>query len=981
MKHWIVFGGLSLCLSSGVWARPQPRLPVQVPAFRVAQNASSELSVSEGLQFFSDLLLRLGNLRQNEQIFVAFQKIAQRRLAAGEIEPKVAHLVDLLLSKTRMMGGQYLLARQQGDQLVAWAQEQGDPEELLEVYASLLLAAHKGALPDITAKYLGPFQTAVQTAPAQVAPTWIFLSQSFAEFRSLEKAPDISVDNLCRRHDLTWKSLVPLQQATNRPQAARILSEVACSWLQELCASYRDHQIQPDSPEEKPLSQSVELEADQLVRLVSMVRPGEMHDFEVLPWAFHLVGYLVQLHKQGVALHLKGTDEALKILNQLETTLVVQEPQVLQAEGEIQKQLPPDLLTLLPKGFKLSVTSGDWALSRMRMRQAQLLDLLDHHPGKLDPQTWQKARKLGMEAIQLNERGLQGVGYQGSEDPRWGMLDLLLTQRAKGWEAEAETLLRQLRETSNRLGQSEGSVRALTLTAELQVAQGQVARAISSLQAATNTVEKYVLEVDATQAGVERIRSKYKRAYQLLTELQIQQGKADQAWQTLSRQQELEMAQQNQQSLRGHEQLREVQRVRGDMAVLEQQLASDRSLGRDSQATEQLLAHNKGEYQRVVADLRRSHPQYEAAMAVRPVEFLELKRSIPADTTAVLYFLAEDGLYLFVASRDNDLKIHKVPVTAKELEQCVLRTRRLITGFPTDSAFAGHPEGFSWTDPASPGYQRHTVPLKQDLNRLYDWLIKPIENDLQGRPVLALVPGGILHYVPYPALCQLDAQGKPHFLAEKHQCVNLVKTSDLIPRGSETKGKLLCALGNPDGSLPGAEREVISISQSFPQSHPYLGSEASSARLRKLEPGTGYVHLATHGELSGSDPKNSYLVMAGTGETSKFRATEIYDLDWQGVRLVTLSACKTALQEGHPGAAITNLAEAFRVAGGQSVVASLWSVADEATEKLMVQFYQGLVKGKSLAAALDEAELAVYQQPGMSHPFYWASFTLFGDWR
>ncbi|MBT9585959.1 CHAT domain-containing protein [bacterium] len=978
MKKLIWFGCLtiSLSLSGNLWAKPQPR-----PYLRMADNTQTSQAAAEGLVQFSDLLLRLGNLRQNDLVFGAFQKLIEQRIKAGEVEPKVANLLELLLYKTRLMGGQVLLARQKGDQLLSWAQEQPDSEEVLEVYASLLLAAYKGGLPDVTDKYLAAFQAAVEKAPPDKAPIWRFFSQSFTALQAIQKDPSISVANLCSRHDQTWKNLTALKEATNRPHSGRIVAELSRLWLEELCASYRDHQVAKDSPDEKLLSDSIGLEAEQLVRMLSIVRPGEMQDFEQLPWAFHLCGYLVEVHRQGVALHLDDTDDTLKALNELEPIFVKQEPGLLQVERDVQKQLPAELLVLLPKGFKLSVTSGDWSLTRMQMRQAQLLNLLYLHPGKLNAEQLKTARKLGAEAIKLNQHALEGVGYQGYGDPRWTVLELLLAQRPKGWEKEAETWLGQLRETNQRLNHREGTVRALTLTAELQMAQGQLAGATSTLQAATETVEKYVQEVGASAAGSERIRSKYKRAYQLLTQLQISQGKTDQAFQTLSRQQELEAAQQNQESLRDNRQLKAVQKVRGDMAVLEQQLTADRSLGRDSQGTEQLLAQNKGEFQRVVADLRSSHPQYEAAMAVRPVEFLELKKSIPADTTAVLYFHADDGLYIFVASRDNDLKIHKVSVTARDLQKSVLRTRQLITSFLTESAFGGHPENFRWNDPASPGYQKHTQPLKLELSRLHHWLIEPIEKDLQGRPVLAVVPGGILHYVPYPALCKLDAQGEPHFLAEQQQCVNLVKTSDLIPRGSEKKGRLLYALGNPDGSLPGAEREVKSIARSFPNSRQFVGAEASAAKLRKLEPDTGYVHLATHGELSGSDPKNSYLVMAGKGEEGKFRATDIYDLEWQGVRLVTLSACKTALQEGNPGAAITNLAEAFRVAGGQSVVASLWSVADEATEKLMIEFYQGLAQGKSLAAALQQAELNVAKQPGLAHPYFWASFTLFGDWR
>lgn len=223
---------------------------------------------------------------------------------------------------------------------------------------------------------------------------------------------------------------------------------------------------------------------------------------------------------------------------------------------------------LLPKGFKLSVTSGDWSLTRMQMRQAQLLNLLYLHPGKLNAEQLKTARKLGAEAIKLNQHALEGVGYQGYGDPRWTVLDLLLAQRPKGWEKEAETWLGQLRETNQRLNNREGTVRALTLTAELQLAQGQLVGATSKLSGGRRRWKNTCRKMGASAAGSERIRSKYKRAYQLLTQLQISQGKTNQAFQTLSRQQELEAAQQNQESLRDNRQLKAVQKVHGDMAVL-----------------------------------------------------------------------------------------------------------------------------------------------------------------------------------------------------------------------------------------------------------------------------------------------------------------------------------------------------------------------------------------------------------------------------
>lgn len=264
-------------------------------------------------------------------------------------------------------------------------------------------------------------------------------------------------------------------------------------------------------------------------------------------------------------------------------------------------------------------------------------------------------------------------------------------------------------------------------------------------------------------------------------------------------------------------------------------------------------------------------------MAVRPVEFLELKKSIPADTTAVLYFHADDGLYIFVASRDNDLKIHKVAVNAKDLQKSVLRTRRLIAGsFLTESAFAGHPENFRWNDPPARLPKAHTAPEAR-VEPPASLVDRTDRKGFAGPPCrVGHRSGGNFALRALPRSVG-SMSGKSHFVAEQRQeCVNLGQD---LRSNSARVGKegpsLLYALGNPDGSLPGAEREVKSIAKSFPNSRQFIGAEASAAKLRKLEPDTGYVHLATHGELW-DNPKNSYLVMAGKGEEGKFRATDIY---------------------------------------------------------------------------------------------------------
>jgi hypothetical protein len=69
-------------------------------------------------------------------------------------------------------------------------------------------------------------------------------------------------------------------------------------------------------------------------------------------------------------------------------------------------------------------------------------------------------------------------------------------------------------------------------------------------------------------------------------------------------------------------------------------------------------------------------------------------------------------------------------------------------------------------------------------------------------------------------------------------------------------------------------------------------------------------------------------------------------------------------------------------AGASTVVASLWKVDDEATSELMTRFYTNMLQhGMTPAAALRAAQNSIRQEPHWHSPYYWAAFTLQGDYR
>jgi CHAT domain-containing protein len=114
-------------------------------------------------------------------------------------------------------------------------------------------------------------------------------------------------------------------------------------------------------------------------------------------------------------------------------------------------------------------------------------------------------------------------------------------------------------------------------------------------------------------------------------------------------------------------------------------------------------------------------------------------------------------------------------------------------------------------------------------------------------------------------------------------------------------------------------------------------------------------------------------------EEGLLQVREIRDLSLRA-DLVTLSACDTGSGRLLGQAGIASLERTFLLAGGKSVLASLWTADDIFTTALMRRFYQHLADGQDKGAALRQAKLDLLQKFGDSAlPIYWAGFVLVGD--
>jgi len=111
------------------------------------------------------------------------------------------------------------------------------------------------------------------------------------------------------------------------------------------------------------------------------------------------------------------------------------------------------------------------------------------------------------------------------------------------------------------------------------------------------------------------------------------------------------------------------------------------------------------------------------------------------------------------------------------------------------------------------------------------------------------------------------------------------------------------------------------------------------------------------------------------------RLGEIYKLHLPA-DLVVLSACRTALGREIRGEGLVGLTRGFLSAGARQVLVSLWPVEDRATAELMRIFYREMLgHGRSPAAALRAAQIAMWKDHGWRSAYNWAGFILQGDWR
>lgn len=410
-------------------------------------------------------------------------------------------------------------------------------------------------------------------------------------------------------------------------------------------------------------------------------------------------------------------------------------------------------------------------------------------------------------------------------------------------------------------------------------------------------------------------------------------------------------------------------------------------------------------YDQIQAEIRSKSPQYAALARPQPLSLRDIQNEVlDRDTVLLEYALGDERSYVWVVSQDA-LVLQELPARA-EIESIAQRVyERLVARLAsTESGSLREAE-----------IKRADEEFWQEAARLSDILIAPVLKHIAGKRLL-VVTDGMLQYVPFSALPIPRGAAAPVPLLAEHEIVSLPSASVLAVLRRETVKRAeaakavavfadpvfesddprVRARGRPEPAKAGhvprlaaTRHEADAIIAAAPAGLALKKTGFDASRVAALEPGLAQyriVHFATHGVVDNEQPGLSGLILSlydekGQAQDGFLRLHDIYNLRLPA-ELIVLSACSTALGKPVKGEGLTGMVRGFFYAGAKRVVASLWKVDDEATGELMQRFYVEMLQAKrSPAAALREAQLDLWREDRWRAPFYWAAFSLQGEWR
>jgi CHAT domain-containing protein/Tfp pilus assembly protein PilF len=453
--------------------------------------------------------------------------------------------------------------------------------------------------------------------------------------------------------------------------------------------------------------------------------------------------------------------------------------------------------------------------------------------------------------------------------------------------------------------------------------------------------------------------------------------------------------------------------------------------GRDAVEVGKELEQIVSDLRRVWAQLKSASPRYAALTQPQSLKVTEIQQQVlDANTMLLEYALGETTSYLWAVS-DNAITTFELPgralieAEARQVYNLLTARSRRLNG-----------ETAQQRRLRIAAAERECAGAMLRLSRM---ILGPV-GTLLGKKRLLVVADGALQYIPFAAL-PVPATGNRPLIAD-HEIVNLPSASTLAVLRREFAGRhvaprTVAVLADPVFSAddprvrrtPALKRKLnesaqatLGVFRDLRRALRDVSGEDLSAGLPRLyatrfeahqleklakpaerlivldfnasrETATSgqlgdyrIVHFASHALVDTKHPELSGIVLSLVDEQGQprdgfLRLHEIYNLKLPA-ELVVLNACRTGLGKEVRGEGLIGLTRGFMYAGAARVLVSLWSIDDRASAELMTRMYAKMLgrERMSPSAALRAAQIELWKK-GSASAYYWAGFSLQGEWK
>ncbi|NEQ95613.1 MAG: CHAT domain-containing protein [Cyanothece sp. SIO2G6] len=274
--------------------------------------------------------------------------------------------------------------------------------------------------------------------------------------------------------------------------------------------------------------------------------------------------------------------------------------------------------------------------------------------------------------------------------------------------------------------------------------------------------------------------------------------------------------------------------------------------------------------------------------------------------------------------------------------------------------------------------------------QIYDWLLRPVEDAIahpDNIDIIVFVPDSAFRNLSPSALYDAEHQ---QYVLDKPYATVLLPSVQLFDLGQAYRNPTVLAVGiseqqtieNKVFQTLDAEQEIATIQSIIPKTFSLLNEQANPFAIadKLVTTAPSVLHFASHGKFS-SDPDETYIViyqdlLKSDQLDNLLQTSPSYA---RGLDLLTLATCQSATGDNR---AVLGLAGVAVNANARSTLASLWNTNDAVTIQLMQHFYQEFSDPTvKRATALHHAQQAIRQSPGLEAPYFWAPFTLIGNWQ